>query len=244
MESQPHSVSFPGESALYRQARNRLLQAEIRLRKNLEDVAVMRRALPLGGEVPEDYVFEEGAPDLEDSQTMRKTRISELFQSGKGTLAVYSFMNGEQMQAPCPLCTSILDSLNEAVPSATQRINLVVVAKSTPERIRTVAREHGWRNLRLLSCLGNTYSRDYHGETAKGDQIPYLNVFVRRDAKIHHFYNTELRFIAPEPGQDLRHSDLIWHLWNLFDFTPEGRRTDWYPKMTYGRSAIAELKCA
>jgi predicted membrane metal-binding protein len=39
--------------------------------------AALRRALPLGGAIPEDYVFDEGAVDLQDSQTARKTRFSE-----------------------------------------------------------------------------------------------------------------------------------------------------------------------
>jgi predicted membrane metal-binding protein len=39
--------------------------------------AALRRALPLGGEIPEDYVFDEGAVDLQDSQTARKARFSE-----------------------------------------------------------------------------------------------------------------------------------------------------------------------
>jgi predicted dithiol-disulfide oxidoreductase (DUF899 family) len=26
---------------------------------------------------------------------------------------------------------------------------------------------------------------------------------------------------------------LMWPLWNLLDFTPEGRGTDWWPKLTY-----------
>jgi hypothetical protein len=28
--------------------------------------------------------------------------------------------------------------------------------------------------------------------------------------------------------------DVIWPLWDLFDYTPEGRGTDWYPKLAYG----------
>jgi len=28
--------------------------------------------------------------------------------------------------------------------------------------------------------------------------------------------------------------DMIWPLWNLFDLTPEGRGTDWYPRLAYG----------
>jgi len=204
----------------------------------------LRRKLPLGGVLTWDYVFDEGAFDLEDSQTVRKTLLSGLFQSGKETLAIYSFMDGPEMQSACTSCTSMLDGLNGTAPHVTQRISFAAVAKSSLERIRTFARGRGWRNLRLLSSARNNYNRDYHGETPEGKQIPSLNVFVRRDARIHHFYNTELLFAPREAGQDGRHVDLIWPLWNLFDFTPEGRGADWYPKLTYGGPAATELKSA
>jgi predicted dithiol-disulfide oxidoreductase (DUF899 family) len=233
MASLLHRNRFPGESTAYREARNQLLQAELTLRKNIEEVASLRRKLPLGGEVPEDYVFDEGATDLEDSAAVRQTRLSELFRPGKDTLAIYSFMYGPTMKSACPSCTSILDSLDGTAPHATQRINLAVVAKNPLAKIRIHARSRGWRNLRLLSSAGNTYNHDYHGETAEGDQMPGLNVFARKDGKIHHSYYTELRFVPPEPGQDHRHVDLLWPLWNLFDFTPEGRGTNWHPKLTY-----------
>ena len=51
-------VTFPGESAEYRAARNELLTEEIELRRQMEAVAAARRKLPPGGEVPEDYVFQ------------------------------------------------------------------------------------------------------------------------------------------------------------------------------------------
>jgi len=228
-----HPKRFPGESSAYREARNGLLQAEIALRRNIEEVAALRRTLPLSGEVPEDYIFDEGAADLKDSATTHKTRLSELFQSGKDTLAIYSFMYGPKMKAACPSCTSIVDSLDGTTPHATQRINLAVVARNPLEKIRAHARSRGWRNLRLLSSANNTYNRDYHGENAEGDQMPGLNVFTRRDGKIHHFYYTELRFVPPDPGQNERHVDMFWPLWNLFDYTPEGRGKDWYPKLVY-----------
>ena len=56
-------VTFPGESAEYRAARNELLAKEIDLRRQMEAVAAERRNLPPGGEVPEDYVFEGEGPD-------------------------------------------------------------------------------------------------------------------------------------------------------------------------------------
>src|SRR5262249_45116734 len=79
-------VCFPGESKDYRRERNRLLEAEIELRRAVERVAAQRRTLPPGGVVPEDYRFEEaGAGGGE-------VRFSELFEPGKDTLVVYSFM--------------------------------------------------------------------------------------------------------------------------------------------------------
>jgi len=232
--SQPlHSIRLPGESAEYREARNQLLGAEMALRKNIEEVAALRRRLPLGGEVLEDYVFEEGPENLNDSGKAHSVHISELFSPGKDSLVIYSYMFGPNMQSPCTSCTSILDGLNGSAPHIRQRINFVVVARSPIERIRNLARSRGWNNLRLLSSANNSYNRDYQGENAKGNQLPSLNVFRRREGRIYHFYQTELLFAPPEPGMDGRHVDMIWPLWNMFDFTPEGRGTDWYPKLSY-----------
>jgi predicted dithiol-disulfide oxidoreductase (DUF899 family) len=234
-----HSNRFPGESDAYRSARNELLRAEMNLRRNIEEVAALRRKLPLGGKVPQDYIFEEGSLDLGNSASTRQTRLSELFAPGKDSLALYSYMYAPAMPTPCTSCTSILDGLNGTSPHVSQRINFAVVAKSPLERIRAIARERHWRNLRLLSSTGNTYNLDYFGEDAKGNQRPSLNIFVRRDGAIYHFFHTELLFASSEPGQDGRHVDMIWPLWNMFDFTPEGRGEKWYPSLSYGESARA-----
>jgi predicted dithiol-disulfide oxidoreductase (DUF899 family) len=137
------------------------------------------------------------------------------------------------MEVPCPMCTAMLDSLNGSAPHIAQRANLVVVAKSPIHRIRAFARGRGWRNLRLLSSADNSYNRDYHGEDEKGAQFPMLNVFVKSGGAVRHFWASELLFAPSEPGQNPRHVDLIWPLWNVLDFTPEGRGKDWYPKLSY-----------
>ena len=94
MSAVKHSVRFPGESAAYRKSRNELLQDEAALRSKIESVAAKRRKLPLGGEPPEDYAFDADG---------KKTCLSQLFNKGKDTLVVYSFMYGSQMDQPCPL---------------------------------------------------------------------------------------------------------------------------------------------
>jgi predicted dithiol-disulfide oxidoreductase (DUF899 family) len=226
MSTSRHEVRFPNETPAYRAARDALLESEMELRRRTEAVAAQRRALPLGGELREDYVFDDGdgAP--------HQVHLSELFAPGKDNLVLYSYMYGPQMANPCVACTSILDGLDGEAPHVSQHLNLAVVAKSPIERIRQVVKDRGWRHLRLLSSAHNTYNADYHGEDAKGSQLPALNVFTRRDGRIHHTYATELLFAPSEPGQDGRHVDSIWPLWNLFDMTPDGR-PKWSPKLKY-----------
>jgi predicted dithiol-disulfide oxidoreductase (DUF899 family) len=170
---------------------------------------------------------------MDDVETVKKVRLSELFRKGQQSLIIYSFMFGPAMQSPCTSCTSILDGLNGAAPHVMDRVSFAVVAKSPIKRIRQFAGERGWNNLRLVSAASNNYNRDYHAENEAGSQLPAVNVFARRDGQIHHFYSTELLYLKPEPGEDGRHVDLIWPLWNLFDLVPEGRGSKWYPKLQY-----------
>ena len=240
-------ASFPNESVEYRQRRNRLLQQEAELRRMTELVAAARRALPAGGVVAEDYVFDgqgfDGGP--------ARVRLSELFAPGRDSLVIYSMMfprdprddspgpkSGQTAllplaEGPCPSCTALVDQLDGAAEHAAQRINLAVVAKAPAERVLTFGRERGWRRLRLLSSAGSSYNRDYLAETADGTQRPMLNVFHRDGTTIRHFWGSELLYAPVDPGEDPRHVGTIEPLWNLFDLTPEGRGTDWYEQFSY-----------
>lgn len=222
------SITFPNETTGYREARERLLVKEIELRRATEAVAAARRGLPLGGLVPEDYEFEGLGPD----GTPTDVRLTDLFAPGKDTLALYSFMYGPEMELPCPGCTHLLDQLDGSARHVGQRVSFAVVAKSPLPRILAFANERGWRFLRLLSSSRNTYNRDYHGETIDG-QMPMLNVFHREDEVIRHAWGSELLYAPAEPGQDPRHLDSIDPVWNLLDFTPDGRGRDWQPQLRY-----------
>lgn len=230
-------IRFPDESEEYRRERNRLLGAEAELRRAIEQVAAQRRTLPPGGVVPDDYRFQEGSDG-------REVSFSQLFDAGKDTLVIYSFMfprhsgdtrpgpaEGETArlplaETPCASCTSILDSLDGAAPHVGRLVNLAVAAKSDPERIRNFAHERGWRHLRLLSSRANSYNRDYHAETPEGEQMPILNVFVRDGEWFRHTWASELMYAPRDEGMEARHVDSIWPIWNLLDLTPEGRGED------------------
>jgi predicted dithiol-disulfide oxidoreductase (DUF899 family) len=240
-------ITFPGESREYRAARERLLRKEIELRRAMEAVAAARRALPPGGVLPEDYVFEVAGAD----GTPTDVRLSELFAPGKDSLVIYSFMfprdpgderpgpaSGQTAllklaEGPCPSCVALLDQLDGAAEHATPLLNLAVVAKAPLPRVLTFAEERGWRRLRLLSSAGNTYNRDYLAETAEGAQRPMLNVFQRDSGVIRHFWGSELFYAPTDPGQDPRHVGTLEPVWNLLDLTPEGRPTDWDEQLSY-----------
>jgi len=224
-----HDKRFPNESSAYRDARDALLVAERELKVQIERVAAQRRALPLGGEVRENYVFDE-----DNGEATRKVRLSDLF-GRKSTLIAYNYMfpgHGDPSK-PCPMCTSMLDAMDGQVKAVTQQASLAVIAKMPIDRVMAFTRDRGWRNLRLLSSAHNRYNADYHGEDAQGAQLPMMNVFTRRDGKIFHTWASELFFAPQDAGMGARHVDIIWPLWNLLDMTPEGRDPTWLPKLTY-----------
>ena len=226
-----HDKRFPNENDEYRLIRNKLLDEEIALRKKLEDNTSLRRQLPPGGQLKEDYIFEEF--DVESGKTI-KTKFSSLFEKNKDNLLAYNFMYAADAEFPCPACNSLIDGLNGSAPHIRDRVNFVVISKSPIEKFQDWAMGRGWKNLRLLSSVNNTYNRDYFGESEDGaQQMPVMNVFRKSDSGIYHTYSTELLFTAPDENQHPRHADLFWPIWNLFDLTSDGRGEDWFPKYLY-----------
>jgi predicted dithiol-disulfide oxidoreductase (DUF899 family) len=218
-----NGVTFPNESGDYRRARDALLAEEIELRRHIERVAEQRRALPPGGEVTGAYRFqgEDGPRDF-----------ASLF-GDKQTLVVYSYMFGPQRERPCPMCTSLLSAWDGEARDIGQRVALAVVARSPIERLVAFKKERGWRDLKLYSDMDGRYSRDYHAISKDGGDDPALNVFTRRDGTIRHFWSGEMGFGSADPGQDPRGAPDLMPIWTVLDTTPEGRGSDWYPKLDY-----------
>ena len=216
-----NGVHFPNESEQYRRARNALLAEEIELRRHIERVAEQRRALPPGGEVTKPYRFQsEGGP----------VTFADLF-GDKPTLAIYSYMFGPQRERPCPMCTSLLSAWDGEAKDVEQRIALAIVARSPIERLAAFKKERGWRGLKLYSDISGDYTSDY--VSAEDADVPAFNVFTRRDGTIRHFWSGEMGSEMADPGQDPRGAPDLMPLWTILDSTPEGRGTDWYPKLDY-----------
>jgi predicted dithiol-disulfide oxidoreductase (DUF899 family) len=216
-----NTTRHPNESAEYRRARQVLLVEEIELRRHIERVAEMRRALPPGGQVTKQYEFEGEAG---------KVMLADLF-GDKQTLVIYSYMFGPQREQPCPMCTSFMSTWEAKLPDVEQRIAFVFVARSPIARLVEAKRARGWTRHRIYSDRSGDYTRDY--VSAEDADAPGYNVFTRRDGTIRHFWSGEMGPKAADPGQDPRGAPDIDPLWTILDTTPEGRGGNWYPKLGY-----------
>lgn len=225
-----HDKRFPHESEDYRVARDALLTKEQELRALQEEVAHMRRDLPLGGALKEDYLFQEVA--LADGSTT-DIRFSDLF-GDKSDLLAYSYMYGPDWSDPCPSCTSAIDGFNAMSRHVRQQVEMVVIGKASPAQLLAIAEERGWKDVRLLSSEHNDYTRDYlsQPDASTKSLVPIMNSFHKNGADIHHVWASEL-FWNQMPGGHPRHIDTAWPLWALLDMTRAGRHPDLGPKLDY-----------
>jgi predicted dithiol-disulfide oxidoreductase (DUF899 family) len=222
-------VKWPNESEEYRRARDELLEAEMDLRRREEAAAAHRRALPLGGEVTGEYVFDSPSGPI---------AFPELFANGKDTLYLYNFMfipddDGDPLGAACPSCTSILDAMDGAFRHLLDRVDVAIVAKAPIERFAAWGMERGWRFAPIYSSSRSTFNRDYNAESEEWGQLPVAHVFTRTAGRIHHRWSSELFAAARDPDQHPRHVDYMWPIWKVLDVTPEGRGRDWNPRYSY-----------
>lgn len=216
------------ESGSYRQARGELFEAEIALRDQCERVAALRRKLPIETEL-QDYVFEEGPPELEKDGPFRQVRLSELFADPAKPLVVYQYMYGGAQKRPCPMCTLWVDGFNGVAHHLRQRVNFAVIAAAGIGELRQWGRQRGWSKLRLVSSAGSTFKSDLHFQDKDGSQQPGISVFVRSPERtVKHFYSCS----ATMKENVNRGIDLLSPVWNIFDLTPQGRG-DWNAKLNY-----------
>ncbi|HKQ96187.1 MAG TPA: DUF899 family protein, partial [Aestuariivirgaceae bacterium] len=144
----------------------------------------------------------------------------------------YVWMYGPERARPCPMCTSFLGSLDIPAPDIAQRLSLAIIGRSPVARQLAFARERGWRNLKFYQTVGDDYGRDVHALTDDGEGA--APTIWRRDGdRVRLFWGAEGGMETTDPGFDPHLAPDPTPLWNILDWTPEGRGTDWYPKLEY-----------
>ena len=112
------------------------------------------------------------------------------------------------------------------------RVAIAVTARSPIERLIDYRNQLGLTNLPFVSDRSGDYTRTY--VSYEEADIPGFSVFSGRDETIRHFYSAEMSGAMADSGQDPRGAPDLDPLWLMLDWTPEGRGTDWYPKLDYG----------
>ncbi|GMM94134.1 DUF899 family protein [Qipengyuania sp. MTN3-11] len=215
-----------GESEAYAEARTALLTEEIEARRKLTRLARLRQALPPGPVVEKDYRFKDANGE--------EVGLVDLF-GEHDTLVTYFWMYGPERERPCPMCTNFLGGANGNAADVKQRAAFKILGRSPVERQKAFALERGWRDLDFVQTVGDDFALDHGGlDPEKGWEFPAYTVF-RKEAggTVRYFYAAEMPAEAADPGQDPRGAVDFAPLWNILDTTPEGRGTDWHPKLTY-----------
>jgi predicted dithiol-disulfide oxidoreductase (DUF899 family) len=195
--------------------------------EKVKAVAALRRKLPLGGRIKEDYVFTWAT----DDKLGQHVKISELF-GDNDTLLLYSFMYGPHWDNPCPSCTSLVDGFDRTAYQVNQDAAFAAIAKAPASMINAWAKKRGWSQIALVSGSESPYQLDYKCQGESDDrQYPVMHVFKKQDGDIFHFWGTEL---------EGNHLDTVWPYWNLMDFTPAGRPDRVVPPQAFRSKFLEE----
>lgn len=211
-----------GESEKYSAARKALLEAEIEERRTMTCVAELRRALPPGPVMPKDWTFKD--------EHGFDASLTDLF-GDHDTLFTYFWMYGPERERPCPMCTSTLAALEGNARSIKQRVAMKILGRSTVGRQFAFAQERNWRDLDFVQTVGDDYAKFFRALNNDGSENPVIAVYKRDGDDVRLFWQAYMPMEAADPGQDPRGGPDLQNLWHVLDMTPEGRGTEWYPKL-------------
>lgn len=205
------------------QARLDLLAKEKQLRKQMDEVARLRRELPWE-RVESNYLFE--------TARGQKT-LAELFE-GRSQLMLYHFMFAPEWEQGCTGCSFVGDHVDGALIHLAQRdVTWTAVSRAPLAKIDAFKKRMGWK-FPWVSSFGSGFNFDYHvsftaEEMARGEvyynyarrtfpqsEGPGLSVFYKDEAgQVFHTYSVYARGL-----------DILLGTYNYLDLAPKGRDED------------------
>jgi predicted dithiol-disulfide oxidoreductase (DUF899 family) len=131
-------------------ARQKLLEREKELTHMNDELTKQRQELPWV-RIEKDYSFETD----DGSKT-----LAELF-DGRSQLLIYHHMFGPDYTAGCPVCASVTDGLNAAVPHLNARdVTFLCVSRAPLEKLQAYKRRMGWQ-FPWVSSFGTEFNFDF-----------------------------------------------------------------------------------
>jgi predicted dithiol-disulfide oxidoreductase (DUF899 family) len=206
-------------------ARKELLAKEKELTRRRDALNAQRRELPMV-EISKEYVFTGAAGQV---------RLPDLFE-GRRQLIIYHLMWRWDLDAGCPSCSFLVDSIGHLAHLHAAGTTLAVVSRGPWERLAQFKARMGW-SVPFYSSFGSDFNYDFHvtldeavapveynyqdkasleqkGQPwfTAGEQ-PGTSVFLRDGDRVCHTYSTYARG-----------GDLLLGTYNYLDLTPLGRQ--------------------
>ena len=139
---------------------------------------------------------------------------------------------GDRLSAIDPASGNMVRSLDVPAPDIEQRVALAIIGRSPVARQLDFARERGWSHLNFYQIVGDEMIEDYR-LVVGGDEWASVLVWRRDGDAVRLFWAAEGGAETADPGFDPHLAPDPTPLWNVLDWTPEGRGKDWYPKLDY-----------
>lgn len=206
-------------------ARKQLLAEEKALTAARDEVNTKRRELPMV-KIDKDYVFE--GPD-------GKASLLDVFE-GRRQLIVYHLMWRWDLDAGCPSCSFLVDSIGHLSHLHAADTTLAIISRGPWANLEGFKARMGW-TFPFYSSFGSDFNYDFHVTldgavapveynyrnkaelekagtpwAAEGEQ-PGTSVFLRDGDNIFHTYSSYARG-----------GDLLLGTYNYLDLTPLGRQ--------------------
>jgi predicted dithiol-disulfide oxidoreductase (DUF899 family) len=206
-------------------ARKELLAKEKELTRQRDALNADRRELPMV-EITKSYVFE--GPDGE-------VTLSDLFE-GRRQLIVYHMMWRWDLDAGCPSCSFLIDSIGHLSHLHAANTTLAIVSRGPWASLQQFKARMGWA-MPVYSSFGSDFNYDFHvtldeavatveynyddkaslerkgmSWATEGEQ-PGTSVFLREGDRVYHTYSSYTRG-----------GDLLIGTYNYLDLTPLGRQ--------------------
>ena len=179
------------------------LESEVADKK--QQLAELRKKLP-AQKIDKAYVF--------TSREGKPVRFDDLFGDKNELILVHN------MGKSCAYCTLWADGFNGILRHLQNRAAFAVVSPNEWEAMRDFADGKGW-NFNICSSRGTSFKKDMGFEGGKGNSLPGVSAFVKKDGEIFHTANAGFG-----PG------DNYCMLVDLFDLLPGGVG-DWMAKLSY-----------
>ncbi len=200
-----------GEDEIYAKSRRALLVEEIHLRRQLAQIAEIRRALPPGPLV-DDHIFRKSDHGY--------SSLRRLFADGD-TLIVYACDFGSL--GPSPLCYHFLAGVQGNLDALRPHAQFALASTAPAAEVANFADHHQWQAMQIVQIHDDKFIENFNLQADDGRFCPSVLIFKRHGDEIRLFWKNEMTADMADDADTPSEMFDMTSLWMLLDLTPHGR---------------------